>query len=83
MRDMKDWCISRKIWWGHQIPAWFCRDCVNEDPLTATVSDDQWPIPLNARPILYQEFFRAWPNLEHDQALTLLPFQLFPVPVLQ
>jgi len=52
MRDIKDWCISRQIWWGHQIPAWFCRDCVKEDPLTATVPDDQWPIPLNAKPIV-------------------------------
>lgn len=27
MRNIKDWCISRQIWWGHQIPAWFCQDC--------------------------------------------------------
>ena len=27
MENIRDWCISRQIWWGHQIPAWTCRDC--------------------------------------------------------
>ena len=27
MTHIRDWCISRQIWWGHQIPAWTCGDC--------------------------------------------------------
>jgi len=27
MLNIRDWCISRQIWWGHQIPAWFCQEC--------------------------------------------------------
>ncbi|MCR5105646.1 MAG: valine--tRNA ligase [Eubacterium sp.] len=25
--NMRDWCISRQLWWGHRIPAWYCQDC--------------------------------------------------------
>jgi valyl-tRNA synthetase len=37
MRSIRDWCISRQIWWGHQIPAWTCQACgkitvAREDP---------------------------------------------------
>jgi valyl-tRNA synthetase len=27
MRNIHDWCISRQLWWGHRIPAWYCGDC--------------------------------------------------------
>ena len=27
MDNIKDWCISRQIWWGHRIPAWYCQEC--------------------------------------------------------
>jgi valyl-tRNA synthetase len=27
LENVEDWCISRQIWWGHRIPAWYCQDC--------------------------------------------------------
>ncbi len=37
MENIHDWCISRQLWWGHQIPVWYCADCghmtvTREDP---------------------------------------------------
>ncbi len=37
MHNIRDWCVSRQLWWGHRIPAWYCDDCgqmmvLREDP---------------------------------------------------
>ncbi len=36
MENIRDWCISRQLWWGHRIPVWYCLDC---DELTVTVEE--------------------------------------------
>jgi valyl-tRNA synthetase len=30
LRNIRDWCISRKIWWGQQMPVWYCQNCCDE-----------------------------------------------------
>ncbi len=37
LEEIRDWCISRQLWWGHRIPAWYCQECghlivAEEDP---------------------------------------------------
>lgn len=29
MENIRDWCISRQLWWGHRIPAYYCKECGN------------------------------------------------------
>ena len=36
MENIHDWCISRQLWWGHRIPAWYCGDC---DHITVSRTD--------------------------------------------
>ncbi len=36
MENIRDWCISRQLWWGHRIPVWYCQGC---DEITVSVDD--------------------------------------------
>jgi valyl-tRNA synthetase len=45
MRNINDWCISRQLWWGHQIPAYYCKRCSN-------LPDDVKQISFEAKPIV-------------------------------
>jgi len=36
MENIRDWCISRQLWWGHRIPVWYCHDCAK---VTASVDE--------------------------------------------
>src|SRR5579864_8300037 len=35
MRNLQDWCISRQLWWGHRIPAYWCERCEKAEPIVA------------------------------------------------
>jgi len=38
MENIRDWCISRQLWWGHRIPVWYCENC---GQLTVTVKEPE------------------------------------------
>lgn len=48
MENIEDWCISRQIWWGHQIPAWYCEHAV--DSRQSTVDTQCQPIVSSRQP---------------------------------
>ena len=73
MKNIKDWCISRQLWWGHQIPVWVHK----EDPKNIHVSVDGPEDPENwdrdpdvldtwASSWLWPMAVHTWPEHEHD-----------------
>ena len=55
MQNIRDWCISRQIWWGHQIPAWYCGSCdvgniVRAAEAGYTIGRDAQPIVAREKP---------------------------------
>jgi len=50
MENIKDWCISRQIWWGHQIPAWYCKSCDETNFIDS--ADGGYVLTKDARPIV-------------------------------
>ncbi len=66
MENIKDWCISRQLWWGHRIPVWYCRDCgeimvSQEDPTTCSKCSS---IDIEQDPDVLDTWFSSglWPH---------------------
>ena len=53
MENIKDWCISRQIWWGHQIPAWYCKSCDAANFIPA--AGGAYILAKDARPIVARQ----------------------------
>jgi valyl-tRNA synthetase len=49
MDNIRDWCISRQLWWGHRIPVWYCQDCAK---VTASVDEPTACIHCGSKQII-------------------------------
>jgi len=58
MYNIRDWCISRQIWWGHQIPAWTCEDC--GEVVVARQDPDKCPKCEGSRLIQETDVLDTW-----------------------
>ncbi len=62
MENIRDWCISRQLWWGHRIPVWYCGDCgefmvLREDPTTCGSCGSE---DLTQDPDVLDTWFSSW-----------------------
>ena len=69
MENIRDWCISRQLWWGHRIPVWYCGDCgevmaCRDDPDACTACGSA---ALEQDPDVLDTWFSSW----------LWPFSVF------
>ncbi len=58
MYNIHDWCISRQLWWGHRIPAWYCQDC--EQVIVAMAEPEACPKCGGNRLIQEEDVLDTW-----------------------
>ena len=64
MENIRDWCISRQLWWGHRIPVWYCKDC--GEMIVSRTDPDSCPKcgasaeKLNQDPDVLDTWFSSW-----------------------
>ncbi len=64
MRNIHDWCISRQLWWGHQIPAYYCRSCTPKEATGGLDRSKAEPIVAREQPASCPQ--RGGGELEQD-----------------
>ncbi|MFH0733007.1 MAG: valine--tRNA ligase [Candidatus Omnitrophota bacterium] len=50
MRNIRDWCISRQIWWGHRLPVYYCADCQTNESIVNSQWSKEKTKPIDHRP---------------------------------
>ncbi len=84
MRNIQDWCISRQLWWGHQIPVYYCKDCnhVNVAKTKPEKCEKCNSTNLEQDPDTLDTWFSSalwpfstlgWPNKESEDLKTFFP----------
>lgn len=73
MENIRDWCISRQLWWGHRIPVYYCRDCSEEMVLKVA--------PTKCRKCQSTDVFQEEDVLDTWFSSWLWPFSTFGWPV--
>ncbi|HLF40270.1 MAG TPA: valine--tRNA ligase, partial [Acidimicrobiia bacterium] len=79
LENLRDWCVSRQIWWGHRIPAWYCRDCGTvivsvEDPascnacMSSDIAQDEDVLDTWFSSALWPFTTLGWPDQTEDLA---------------
>jgi valyl-tRNA synthetase len=58
MLNIRDWCISRQIWWGHQIPAWTCEDC--GELIVSSTDPEQCPKCAGSKLVQEADVLDTW-----------------------
>ena len=81
MDNIRDWCISRQLWWGHRIPAWYCTECdggdlrvVLAEPVTTddgtSVAEASYPSLRNDHRLSHQDILRRADRVDASRDAT-------------
>ncbi len=64
LENIRDWCISRQIWWGHSIPVWYCEDCRDKGVIVSQEVPKKCPNCANTKlqqdPDVLDTWFSSW-----------------------
>jgi valyl-tRNA synthetase len=60
MENIRDWCISRQLWWGHRIPVWYCDACGKTHVSRADLVTCQCGAPLRQDEDVLDTWFSSW-----------------------
>ncbi|MCK9995328.1 MAG: valine--tRNA ligase, partial [Candidatus Krumholzibacteria bacterium] len=58
MNNIRDWCISRQLWWGHRIPVWYCADC--DEEIAARTEPDKCTACGGSRLVQEEDVLDTW-----------------------